>query len=335
MKYPWVMVITMSIVLGCAGVKNHWKEAESTNTIAGYEKFLTLHPQSEFSNDARSKIQRLRFNEANQKDQILYYTEFLKVYPKGEYSQPIQASLNTKVKTLKSLQTKTVNIEIGGEKDIDRILLSTAKDLMARMGIEVVTLNNKDCDAELKIGKTQFSPIGATAIAGSPYIFLASTSEVTCNHRLAGAVFQEQVTSPSGSAVKLVEKGGRWVKVSPSDPVGEQKQIEASEKKLPIVFQTEIAEYFEKYLGKGMGVLLDALKSENSLLQEKAATSLGRLSDSRAIGPLIEVLAAKDKDVRKRAAKSLEELTGQKLGEDIAKWQDWLQQNKHLFLKGK
>lgn len=320
----------MSIVLGCASVQSHWKEAESKNTIAAYEEFLKFNRYSEFSNEAQSRIEKLRFQEVKDKDQILYYVKFLADYPKSKYLQDVQTSLDKKKKILKSLQTKKVKIESNGEQDIDLILLTTSKDIITRMGCEIVPSNSTNFDCELRIGKTRLDALGATALGGSPYVLLGYQTEVTFNHQQEGTVFEIISVSPV-DLVKLVDKDGRLVRSSPTDPEREEKMAKDGREKLQVLFQTQIAEYFEEYLGKGIEPLIEDLKSENSFLQEKSADSLRRLGDTRTIEPLIAVLADEDKDVRKSAIEALRKLTGQELVEDITIWQDWWQQNKQRF----
>jgi arylsulfatase A-like enzyme len=51
--------------------------------------------------------------------------------------------------------------------------------------------------------------------------------------------------------------------------------------------------------------LLDALKSDNSLIAAEAAIALGRLFDKRALQPLRQLVVSEDPDIRSRAAVSL------------------------------
>jgi HEAT repeat protein len=57
-----------------------------------------------------------------------------------------------------------------------------------------------------------------------------------------------------------------------------------------------------------------------------AASALGRIKDSRAVEPLIGTLD--DKEVVLSAETALENITGQKIGKDPKKWQEWWEKNK-------
>jgi HEAT repeat protein len=59
-----------------------------------------------------------------------------------------------------------------------------------------------------------------------------------------------------------------------------------------------------------------------------AAWALGEIKDRRAVKPLIDALGDQIKDVRKKAALALKEITGKDFGKDPAKWQEWWEKNK-------
>ena len=75
--------------------------------------------------------------------------------------------------------------------------------------------------------------------------------------------------------------------------------------------------------------LVRALKDSEDLVRNLCAQALGAIKDKRAIEPLLE-LVTKDSDnlVRFQAGRALEALTGQKFGEDGARWQKWWQEQK-------
>lgn len=73
-------------VSGCAGVQSHWREAESKNTIAGYEEFLTKHPQGGCAHEARARIVLLEYETAKNIDTIDAYDSFIMKYPNWDYA---------------------------------------------------------------------------------------------------------------------------------------------------------------------------------------------------------------------------------------------------------
>ena len=86
-KIPIVIVSAIGILLllsGCATTKGDWQKASRLNTIEAYIEFLSKHPQSEFTSQARVKIERLEWNQAERQDTIEAYQRFLAKYPKSE-----------------------------------------------------------------------------------------------------------------------------------------------------------------------------------------------------------------------------------------------------------
>lgn len=75
-------------------------------------------------------------------------------------------------------------------------------------------------------------------------------------------------------------------------------------------------------------LLIAALMDTNADIRRKAAYMLADIKDPRAIGPLIVVLQDNDKDVQLAATYALQQITGQDLGEDPVKWQEWWEENK-------
>jgi ankyrin repeat protein len=69
--------------------------------------------------------------------------------------------------------------------------------------------------------------------------------------------------------------------------------------------------------------LIVSLADEHPYTRRRAAVSLGNLRDLRAVEPLIKALGDEDAFVQKYAAGALVEITGQKFGNDVKKWQEW------------
>ena len=81
--------------------------------------------------------------------------------------------------------------------------------------------------------------------------------------------------------------------------------------------------------------LIAALKDENWEVRRAAFGSLGRIRDARAVEPLITILEDKESNDKKKAEEGLEQITGQKFGQNHKKWQQWWDENKEKVLKDK
>ena len=78
--------------------------------------------------------------------------------------------------------------------------------------------------------------------------------------------------------------------------------------------------------------LIRALKDENSSVRNRSCQALGAIKDPRAIEPLIDVLSNdSDSLVKSQASSALKNITGEKLGKNAKRWQDWWEKNKATF----
>ena len=73
--------------------------------------------------------------------------------------------------------------------------------------------------------------------------------------------------------------------------------------------------------------LIETLEDDNWEVRGTTAKALGKLGDTRAVPHLINMLVDVNANVRWHVLQSLETLTGESFGEEIAHWQQWRQQN--------
>ncbi len=74
---------------------------------------------------------------------------------------------------------------------------------------------------------------------------------------------------------------------------------------------------------RALDLLVAALRSEKGLLRRVLVDSLGERGDRRAVPALLEALADQDTEVRRRAVRALEKLSGEGFGPEPAKWTAW------------
>lgn len=74
--------------------------------------------------------------------------------------------------------------------------------------------------------------------------------------------------------------------------------------------------------------LLDSLKEPRSRYRSLVVKTLGEIGDKRAVEVLIALLREDDRSIRTEAVGALEKMTGEKLGDDPAKWDEWWAANK-------
>ncbi len=86
-----LIVISIIILFGCATTRRHWEEAKSSNTIGAYENFITQHPNTVFTDSAKTTIYKLNLEKdwtsSKQNNTIRYYL------PKGSVKQFTEVEL--------------------------------------------------------------------------------------------------------------------------------------------------------------------------------------------------------------------------------------------------
>ncbi|MBN1550990.1 hypothetical protein JW979_05960 [bacterium] len=80
-----VSIILTFFIAGCATVNNQWKKAKSEDTLGSYEFFLTKYPDSEYTSEARTRIEDLEWISALDLNSIEAYTNYLNNNPQGKY----------------------------------------------------------------------------------------------------------------------------------------------------------------------------------------------------------------------------------------------------------
>jgi len=106
-----ILFIFLSIS-GC--MKMQWDSASTKNTKAAYEDFLRQYPNSEFTSEAKLKIETINFKEAEKENTLESYEKFIKCYPSSQFVG--QAKSN--IESISFQQAKEVHTTDGYEKFI-------------------------------------------------------------------------------------------------------------------------------------------------------------------------------------------------------------------------
>lgn len=320
-----IVLLSVVLIAGCATMQADWKKTESVNTVDAYREFLKHYPQSGYANEAKSRIEGLKYEEAKKKDQIGSYEEFLGIYPQSKYLQDVKDRLNSKIVFLKGLPNNRIKIEYNDKQDV--MVESTLRNILTGMKLEIVSPSDTDFDLKLKSESPTLDMLGTFASGGSLFGVWGYSIKVDLYHQKAGFVFEKTISCPV-NIQHLVEKGGQIISDPSRDRKKEERDLETARKTLPKWLQVEIPTYFEQYLGKGIELLIENLKNEDKLLREQSAKKLGELGKSQAIEPLIAILNDESKDVQRSALEALKKITGNDYGTDSTKWLEWLEKNK-------
>ena len=108
LKIGFHIVILALCIAGCSNPEKAFEKAISINTIDALEKFVTKHPESEQSKEARTLIYAMAYEVALKKNTIEAYHDYMNTYrPDSVYKQKAEKRICT-LKFNEAYQTNTI-----------------------------------------------------------------------------------------------------------------------------------------------------------------------------------------------------------------------------------
>lgn len=131
-KILFVNVLLALFIIGCSNPENAFQKAMNKNTIDALEKFVTKHPDSEQSKEARTRIYALAYDDALQKNTIEAFNEYLNKYrPDSVFTQ--KAKMNVcSLKFKEAHHTNTIQSYENFIKDCPESLETDSAMMMLR-----------------------------------------------------------------------------------------------------------------------------------------------------------------------------------------------------------
>ena len=87
---PFVFIFALS---GCSTTRIDWEMAGKINTIKAYQNFVHEHPDSEFSGQARAKLEYLYYQRAKDALAVIDCSIYLLKYPQGTHAEEVRVEL--------------------------------------------------------------------------------------------------------------------------------------------------------------------------------------------------------------------------------------------------
>lgn len=72
-------------IISCSGPESDWQKAKQQNTIEAYTTFIKLYPQSNYLQEAKSKIEDLDWANSVKAHTLKGYQEFIRLYPESNH----------------------------------------------------------------------------------------------------------------------------------------------------------------------------------------------------------------------------------------------------------
>jgi len=107
----------MILFSACATMKGNFEKARRTDNIRAYQEFLAKHPESEFSQQVKLRIEELEWGKAKKKNSIEAYEKYISKYPEGEFTAQARDKVN-KLKVAKKNELE-FNEKLSAVKSVD------------------------------------------------------------------------------------------------------------------------------------------------------------------------------------------------------------------------
>jgi hypothetical protein len=147
------MLIIVVAMVGCTTIKGDWEKAQISNSISSYHYFLSKYPNSNYTPEAKDRIESLEWEKAQQINAVVVYQKFVKTYPESSYAE------EAKFKIKKLMERATKNIKVVrlvisqdyGDAHVNLPIGEVAKKFLGYAGLRVVKSNAEVYDATLSI----------------------------------------------------------------------------------------------------------------------------------------------------------------------------------------
>lgn len=89
-KIIYPLIAAAAVLVACSSAESDWKKADSQNTTAAYQDFLTQHPNDAHAQDARDRIKKLEdeqaWADAQKANTSDAYQQYLQKEPNGAHA---------------------------------------------------------------------------------------------------------------------------------------------------------------------------------------------------------------------------------------------------------
>ncbi len=137
------ILAAMFLMMSCVTVSSEFKKARNIDTVVAYQEFLKKYPNSEFTKEAKKRIEELEYEKAKSENTIESYQRFIEKYPDSEFG----STAKEKIAIQKDFETaKTKNtIEAYEEfiaEHIDSDLVEEAKVKIRELSLRKKTIKD-------------------------------------------------------------------------------------------------------------------------------------------------------------------------------------------------
>ena len=104
-KYA-AMLAGILLIVSCATVQKDWEKAKTQNSVQSYRYFVHQHPASEYSDEARLRIDTLQWEDVNKSKYLHSYQIFIYSYPENRFVPEAKKKIEA-IKWVEACKTNT------------------------------------------------------------------------------------------------------------------------------------------------------------------------------------------------------------------------------------
>lgn len=218
LSLPW-LICSAVLLVACGSAKYEWSQANSLNTIAAYQTFLSKYPNDVHATDAMRRIAELQdaqaWSTAQTASTVQGYQQYLSAEPNGAHLQAAQDEIASRERsaawhsvetneTAQSLQEFLQKYPTGTEADRARDKLKTLAGYRAELGVaHSQQLADRERDALAKRFGKEFQQV-----------LVLEPDANNRDYRIASAPMSEQDATAACASVKHAGRSCKVVQIT-------------------------------------------------------------------------------------------------------------------------
>jgi outer membrane protein assembly factor BamD (BamD/ComL family) len=108
LKLKKIVLLLVIIVCSCNTIERDWNNTLTINTVDSYEEFIRKYPESDLTNDAKTKIELLEWEKALENNSFNVFSEFIGKYPESQFLADAKSKLE-EIDWNKTITTNTID----------------------------------------------------------------------------------------------------------------------------------------------------------------------------------------------------------------------------------
>lgn len=172
-KIGAAILIILSVLLYICWDRIAWRQIQSQNTVAAYQKFINDHPGSSLNREAKFRIEKLHFDEAVQINSVGGYRKFVKENPQSTLVADANNKIHDllikdRIPALRNANTAEIILKYSGSLSGKINAEEVLKAWLGNAGFTIIPAGsgNADLNATLSLSGT---PLGLNYTRGYRY----------------------------------------------------------------------------------------------------------------------------------------------------------------------